>query len=105
MPKLYLTVEIARDDEHSYRRVRDDLDDAIRAKIPDDRLWAGMSDTYIVLTAQAPRPFAKYLVEAAGLRHDRDRLLVLNSTGGTGAAWGARFPGKLLDLMPGVTLL
>jgi glutamate synthase domain-containing protein 3 len=86
-----------------YNRVHSACEEAIKRDLDAADYWAENTTLYIVRTSEASSELLNRVWQAAGMRRDKDRLVVLDVNGITGQAFGAVLDGALFSLMPQVT--
>lgn len=89
MPRLIVSYEIAWEDAQTYDRIRQDLEEAVKQGLRPQQFWAETTSFYIIATPEPAIRFIQRVVIQAGLREDRDKLVVLSKGAAPGFAWGA----------------
>lgn len=86
---LTISFDVLWDDDKTYNRLYKALQEAIQSGLNPSDWWSDTTSFYVVQTSENSHQFCNRIVTDAGLREDKDLVLVLNTNGKGGAVWGA----------------
>jgi hypothetical protein len=107
--KLAVSFEIKWEDtdegQKEYADIYRALNAAIKADLTDDDWWSENTAYYVLNTREAPEKFVVRVWREAGMRENKDRILVLDARDGSGVAYGEFNDKTVFSLLPSVVRL
>lgn len=89
-------------EEAEYDAIYKALQEAIKAGLEGSDWWSENTSVYVIRTAETPSGFLGRVWRAAKMRSTHDRLLVMDTDGTGGVAFGAFQDKTLFSLVPGI---
>lgn len=95
-----VSFEVDWSDEDAYQRIYNNLQTAIKDGLKAADWWSQTTSFFIVRTGEPSADMAARVWRAAGLRKDKDVLVVMNVTSKAGKAYGAISDQTIFSLVP-----